>query len=184
MCQAFEGEQRALLSSEAFDRARRHEMMGRLARQDGSPREAWEGFAYHVDHASPDDPGTMCTPAWWMAHWFDGPLIRAWLEGWDDEELRIGAGGIPMDEDERREAQENLDRLHSWRHGLGLEGMRCRMEASRLASIHRLMGEPDDERFARGSWDVETKSAVEWVDAGIARMLSVLRPHLVRDDAR
>lgn len=154
-------------------------MEGRLARQDGTPREAWERLAYRVDRDAPDDPASMHTPAWWLAHWFDGPLIRAWLDGWDDEDRRVAAGGPPMDEDERREASDDLDRLGSRLHDLGLEGRHCRMDGRDLSFVQRLMGDEEFGRFAPGPWDVETKAAIAWVEAAIARVRYRLEPHRV-----
>ena len=179
MCQAYEAEASAIRSSEAFARARKMEMDGRMARQAGEPRSRWEGLVYGVDHARPDDAGTMHTPSWWMAHWFDGPLIKAWLSGYDDEGERIAAGGMPMTPDERKGLSKEIQWLHHMDHELGLEGLRVRLPGRDVSRLLRLKGATDHADYAAGLWEMVTEDARSFVRDGLAKLEGVLDPHRV-----
>jgi len=83
MCQASRGESDYLVASSNYDRARELEQLGREDFNNGVGSNGWDKLVYKVDREAPD--GEFNTPAYWLRHEFDGPLIRAWIRGWEQE---------------------------------------------------------------------------------------------------
>lgn len=174
MCQAYEGEAAAMRRADDIDRQRRYEMNGCMARQAGEPRSDWEKLAYTVRHDVPD--GEMHTPSWWMAHWFDGPLIKAWLSGWDREDLRIRAGGGPLSREERLTLSEDISFLGYMLSDLSSAGRRTAISGHNLSRMLRLYGDPDAETFAKSAWEVNTADAVRWATDARKTLMQRLQP--------
>jgi hypothetical protein len=178
MCQAYEGERNSIIRGEFLERCERYTMDGRIARQEGRPRDDWEKLVVQVRHDIPD--GEFYTPSYWMAHWFDGPNVKGWLEGWDDEDRRIAAGGTPLDREERERIVKSIRHLDITRMMIeeNRSGTRSSLSHRHLSDLFALTGEePPDNFTPSGTWSFDARVYLDMISTRMDGLKGTLYPH-------